>query len=39
MLKRQRRIEHEMKFIPTFPREGENYDPTTAVGGVYRNGK
>ena len=35
MLKRQRRIEQEMKFIPTFPREGENYDPSTAAGGVY----
>lgn len=39
MLQRQRRIEHEMKFIPTFPKEGEDYDPTTASGGVYRNGK
>lgn len=39
MRKRQKRIEHEMKFIPTFPREGENYDPATAIGGVYRNGK
>ena len=39
MRQRQRRIEHEMKFIPTFPKEGENYDPTTASGGVYRNGK
>ena len=39
MRKRQRRIEHEMKFIPTFPREGQDYDPSTAVGGVYRNGK
>ena len=39
MRQRQRRIEHEMKFIPTFPKEGEDYDPTTASGGVYRNGK
>ena len=39
MRKRQKRIEHEMKFIPTFPREGEDYDPSTATGGVYRNGK
>ena len=38
MRQRQRRIEHEMKFIPTFPKEGEDYDPTTASGGVYRNG-
>ncbi len=22
-----------MKFIPSFPREGEDYDPSTAVGG------
>ncbi|MCR5132060.1 MAG: monofunctional biosynthetic peptidoglycan transglycosylase [Prevotella sp.] len=39
MRQRQRRIQHEMKFIPTFPREGEDYDPTTASGGIYRNGK
>ncbi|MBQ9637820.1 MAG: monofunctional biosynthetic peptidoglycan transglycosylase [Prevotella sp.] len=35
MRQRQHRIEHEMKFIPTFPREGRNYDPKTAIGGVY----
>jgi len=39
MRQRQRRIEHEMKFIPSFPKEGEDYDPTTASGGVYRNGR
>ena len=39
MLKRQHRIEHEMKFIPTFPKAGEDYDPSTAVGGVYRKRK
>lgn len=33
MKKRQRQIEHQMKFIPSFPREGEDYDPSTAVGG------
>ena len=33
MKKRQRQIEHEMRFIPAFPREGEDVDPTTAVGG------
>ena len=33
MKKRQRQIEHQMKFIPSFPREGEDYDPGTAVGG------
>ena len=36
MRKRQQRIEHEMKFIPSFPREGEDYDPATAAGGIYR---
>lgn len=35
MLQRQHRIAHEMKFIPTFPREGRNYDPSTASGGIY----
>ena len=33
MKKRQRQIEHQMRFIPSFPREGEDYDPSTAVGG------
>lgn len=33
---RQRRIEREMKFIPRFPKEGEDYDPKTVSGGVYR---
>lgn len=32
---RQRRIMREMKFIPTFPKEGETYNPRTAAGGVY----
>ena len=35
MRKRQRTIEHEMKFIPTFPKEGEDINPDTAAGGVY----
>lgn len=34
--KRQRKIEHEMKFIPSFPKEGEDIDPNTTSGGVYR---
>lgn len=34
MKKRQRQIEHEMRFIPSFPREGEDVDPSTAVGGI-----
>ena len=33
MRKRQRQIEHEMRFIPVFPKEGEDLDPNTAVGG------
>lgn len=37
MLKRQRRIEHEMKFIPKFPKEGEDINPNTVKGGVYKN--
>ncbi len=35
MLKRQRKIEHEMKFIPKFPKEGQDYDPNTTSGGIY----
>ena len=33
--KRQRQIEHQMKFIPTFPKEGESINPKTTTGGVY----
>ena len=36
MLKRQRQIMANMKYIPSFPKEGEDYDPHTAVGGTYR---
>ena len=32
---RQRKIEHEMKFIPSFPNEGEDIDPNTTKGGIY----
>ena len=32
---RRGKIEHEMKFIPSFPREGEDYDPSTTSGGIY----
>jgi monofunctional biosynthetic peptidoglycan transglycosylase len=35
MLSRQGKIMHEMKFIPEFPREGEDVNPKTTVGGVY----
>jgi monofunctional biosynthetic peptidoglycan transglycosylase len=37
MRKRQRRIQHEMKFIPSFPKEGEQVNPETVSGGVYKN--
>lgn len=37
MLKRRRQIERQMRFIPSFPKEGEDYDPNTSSGGVYRN--
>lgn len=36
---RQRRIEHEMKFIPSFPKEGEDINPNTTKGGVYHKKK
>lgn len=39
MLKRQRAIQHEMKFIPSFPAEGEDYDPNSASGGIYHKKK
>ena len=39
MRNRQHKIEHEMKFIPTFPKEGEDINPHSASGGVYRNMK
>ncbi len=32
---RQRQIMANMRYIPTFPKEGEDYDPATAVGGTY----
>ena len=37
ILKRKRQIERQMKFIPSFPKEGEDYDPNTTSGGVYRH--
>ena len=36
MRTRQRQIEHEMRFIPSFPKEGEDVDPKTVVGGAYK---
>lgn len=35
MKKRQRQIEVQMKYMPLFPREGEDYDPKTAAKGYY----
>lgn len=32
---RQSRIEHQMKFIPSFPKEGEKVNPKTVSGGIY----
>ena len=39
MRKRQSKIEHEMRFMPSFPREGEDINPDTAAGGVYSKRK
>lgn len=36
MRKRQRQIEQNMRYIPSFPKEGEDYNPSTAVGGTYK---
>ena len=35
MRKRQRQILSNMRFIPSFPKEGRDYNPSTAAGGVY----
>lgn len=35
MSRRQSNIEHQMKFIPSFPKEGEKVNPKTVSGGVY----
>jgi len=34
--KRQHRIEREMKFIPSFPKEGNRVNPNTVSGGIYK---
>ncbi|MCD8289926.1 MAG: monofunctional biosynthetic peptidoglycan transglycosylase [Prevotella sp.] len=39
MLKRKRQIEQQMKFIPSFPMEGQDIDPNTTSGGIYKNKK
>lgn len=36
MRQRQSRIENEMRFIPSFPKEGETVNPNTVSGGVYK---
>lgn len=36
VLKRQQQIKRNMRFIPKFPLEREDYDPSTAVGGTYQ---
>lgn len=36
ILRRQLRIQREMKFIPLLPREGEKVNPNTVSGGVYK---
>lgn len=36
MRKRQRQIMNNMRFIPAFPKEGQDYDPRTAVGSTYK---
>lgn len=33
---RERQIKANMRYIPSFPKEGEDYDPRTAVGSTYR---
>lgn len=37
--KRCRQIQNQMRFIPSFPKEGEDIDPRTAAGGVYHRSK
>lgn len=35
MRARRGQIEQQMRFIPSFPRDGQDYDPNTTVGGIY----
>lgn len=39
MRQRQQRIQHEMRFIPSFPKEGEEINTSTVSGGVYKQKK
>jgi monofunctional biosynthetic peptidoglycan transglycosylase len=34
---RQSKIQHEMRFIPSFPSDGEKINPNTVSGGIYRH--
>lgn len=36
LIKKQHKIEREMRFIPTFPKEGEDFNPKTANGSLYK---
>ena len=35
VMRRRRQILANMRYIPSFPKPGEDYDPHTASGGVY----
>ena len=37
MVKRKFQIMKQMRFVPILPREGEDVDPTTVDGGIYKN--
>lgn len=39
MKKRRGQIEQQMRFMPSFPEEGNDIDPSTSAGGVYRKMK
>lgn len=39
ILRRSLQIQQQMRFIPSFPEEGQDYDPKTSSGGVYRHKK
>ena len=39
MRKRQHQIMKNMRYMPSFPKEGEDYNPNPASGGVYRKKK
>lgn len=39
MIRRQSQIETQMKFIPSFPRRGEDVNPNTVKSGIYKRKK